>query len=151
MERANRHWRGQVTLTFGFLCRQTQAASCSLFSQSGTLQRPEIKSLSRSAASFICPDSPEASTPANILPGDTETTQHHDLLSYSGQAAGERRCLKTLFCICVCVCVCISPRPSFYGVIMRVFAPASHLCASVSISSSHVLRFPESVWISQFL
>lgn len=97
----------QVTLTFSFLYRWSRAASCSLFTQSGTLESPEIKSLSHSSASFICPGSLEALMPVNILPGGRDNaTLRFTQLVRSG-CWGRTDVWRALFCTCDCVCCCV--------------------------------------------
>lgn len=93
-------------------------------------EKPEIKSPSCSSASFICPGSPEASAPANILPGGREAMQlRFTQLVRSGcwrsTDVWKAFVLYPHVCLCacmhfttatcqlspvsVCACVCLSP------------------------------------------
>lgn len=103
MKHGNWKWRRQVTLTFSLLCRRTWATFCSLFTQSGTLKSPEIKSLSRSSASFICPGSLEASMPANIVPGGRDNAALRFTQLVRSGCWGRTDVWRAL-CVWVCVC-----------------------------------------------
>lgn len=128
LECAYRQWRGQVTLTFSFLCRQTRAASCSLFTQSGTLKalRLNLHPAAQHHSFVLAHLRPRRQQTFSL---EAERQRGTEIYSASQvRLLGEHRCSEGFvlhLCMCVCVCVGISTQlpanfPQFQSVCVSV-------------------------------
>lgn len=105
LECAYRQWRGQVTLTFSFLCRQTRAASCSLFTQSGTLKalRLNLHPAAQHHSFVLAHLRPRRQQTFSL---EAERQRGTEIYSASQvRLLGEHRCSEG-FVLHLCMCVC---------------------------------------------
>lgn len=172
LECAYRQWRGQVTLTFSFLCRQTRAASCSLFTQSGTLKalRLNLHPAAQHHSFVLAHLRPRRQQTFSL---EAERQRGTEIYSASQvRLLGEHRCsegfvLHLCMCVCgyfnttpcqlspvsVCVCVCLwvrlrmcfSPTTCQLCALVCVFLPQRYVCVCVCKSVCVSIFLPDSL------